>query len=83
MDFMGGFPTTKKGHDYLFVVDDRLNNMFILMPCKNTVKGKKQQTCSLNRSRCTLGYQGASSQIVMPYFSVPFGLHFGRTWTPC
>jgi hypothetical protein len=25
MDFMGGLPTTWKGHDYLFLVDDRFN----------------------------------------------------------
>jgi hypothetical protein len=34
MDFVGGFPTTRKGHDYLFVVVDRFNKMCILMPCK-------------------------------------------------
>jgi hypothetical protein len=38
MDFVGGLPTTRKGHDYIFVVVDRFINMCILMPCKNTIK---------------------------------------------
>ena len=41
MDFMGGLPTTRKGHDYLFVVVDRFNKMCILMPCKKTINGKE------------------------------------------
>jgi hypothetical protein len=40
MDFVGGLPTTKKGHEYLFVVVDRFNKMCILMPCKSTIKGQ-------------------------------------------
>jgi hypothetical protein len=39
MDFVGSLPTTRKGHDYLFVVVERFNKIFILMPCKNTIKG--------------------------------------------
>jgi hypothetical protein len=41
MDFVGGLPKTRKGHEYLFVVVDRLKNMCILMPCKKTIKGKE------------------------------------------
>jgi hypothetical protein len=41
MDFVGGLPTTKKGHDYIFVVVDRFKKMCILMPCKNTIKGQE------------------------------------------
>lgn len=37
MEFVGGLPTTKKGHDYLFVVVDRFSKMCVLMPCKNTI----------------------------------------------
>jgi hypothetical protein len=37
MDFVGGLPTTRKGHDYLFMVVDRFNKMCILMPCKNSI----------------------------------------------
>jgi hypothetical protein len=41
MDFVGGLPTTRKGHDYLFLVVDRFNKMCILMPCKNTINGQE------------------------------------------
>jgi hypothetical protein len=37
MDLVGGFPMSRKGHDYLFVVVDRFNKMCILMPCKKRV----------------------------------------------
>jgi hypothetical protein len=42
MDFVGGFPTTRKGRDYLFMVVDRFSNMCILVPCKNTIKGQEE-----------------------------------------
>jgi hypothetical protein len=41
MDFVGVLPTTWKGHDYLFMVVDRFRKMFILIPCKNTIKGQE------------------------------------------
>jgi hypothetical protein len=41
MDFVGCLPTTKKGHDYLYVVVDRFNKMCILMPCKKTIIGQE------------------------------------------
>jgi hypothetical protein len=44
MDFVGGFPTNKKGHDYIFLVVDRFINMCIIMPCKNTIKGKELES---------------------------------------
>ena len=37
MDFVGGLPLSKRGHDYLYVVVDRFKKMCILMPCKNQV----------------------------------------------
>jgi hypothetical protein len=37
MDFVGGLPMTKGGHDYLYVVVDRFNMMCILMPCKKNI----------------------------------------------
>jgi hypothetical protein len=37
MDFVGGLPMSKRGHDYLYVVVDRFNKMCILMPCKKNI----------------------------------------------
>ena len=37
MDFMGGLPMTKKGHDYLFVIMDRFGKICVLIPCKKTI----------------------------------------------
>ncbi len=37
MDFVGGFPLSWKGHDYLYVFVDRFNKMCILMPCKKKI----------------------------------------------
>jgi len=33
MDFFGGYPKSRKGHDYLYVIVDRFNKMCILIPC--------------------------------------------------
>lgn len=38
MDFMGCFPTTKKGHDCIFVIVDQFSKMCILIPCKKIIK---------------------------------------------
>jgi hypothetical protein len=37
VDFVGGLPMSKRGHDYLYVVVDRFNKMCILMPCKKNI----------------------------------------------
>jgi hypothetical protein len=41
MDFVGGLPMSKMGHDYLYVVVDRFSKMCILMPCKKHVIAEK------------------------------------------
>jgi hypothetical protein len=45
MDFVGGLPMTKGGHDYMYVVVDRFNKMCILMPCKQQITA--EQTANL------------------------------------
>jgi hypothetical protein len=40
MDFVGGFPMSSKGHDYLYVVVDIFNKMCVLVPCKKQVAGE-------------------------------------------
>jgi hypothetical protein len=42
MDFVGGSPTNRKGHEYLFFVFDILRKMCIPMPYKNTIKGQEE-----------------------------------------
>ena len=37
MDFVGGLPLSKRGHDYLYVVVDRFKKMSILMPYKKKI----------------------------------------------
>jgi hypothetical protein len=41
MDFVGGLPMTKRGHDYLYVIVDRFNKMCILMPCKKKITAEQ------------------------------------------
>ena len=76
MDFIGGLLTTRKGHDYLVVVVDIFDKMCVIM--KGPSKDKNKQTCYLKMFGCTMGYDGSSSHIEIPYFSVYFGLHFGK-----
>jgi hypothetical protein len=41
MDFVGGLPMSRKGHDYMYVVVDRFIKMCVLMPCKKQVTREK------------------------------------------
>ena len=41
MDFVGGLPLSRKGHDYLYVIVDCFRKMCILMPCKKHITAKK------------------------------------------
>lgn len=41
INFVGGLPTTRRGHDYLFMVVDRFNKMCALGPFKNTISGQE------------------------------------------
>lgn len=40
IDFLGGFLSFRKGHDYLFVVVDKFSMMCVLIPCKNNITGQ-------------------------------------------
>ena len=41
MDFVGGLPLSKRGHDYLSITLDRFNNMCILIPCNKKITAEK------------------------------------------
>ena len=42
MDFVGGLPMSRKGHDYLYVVVDHFRKMCVLMPCRKHVTFEKK-----------------------------------------
>jgi len=37
MDFVGGLPMSKRGHDYMYFVVERFSKISILVPCKKKV----------------------------------------------
>ena len=37
MEFVGDFPLSRRGHDYLYVVVDKFSKMCVLMPYKNKI----------------------------------------------
>jgi hypothetical protein len=39
---------SRRGHDYLFVVEDQFNKMCVLIPCKKTILGHEELSCSLH-----------------------------------
>ena len=41
MDFVGGLPMSKIGHDYFYVVMYRFSKMCIFMPCKKKITTEK------------------------------------------
>ena len=61
MDFVGGLPMSRKGHDYLYVVVDRFRKMCILMPCK------KHNTAEMNAH---LFFQNVWVHFLLPTYIV-------------
>jgi len=57
MDFVGGLPKPRKGHDYLYVVVDSFKKMCILIPCS------KQITCEKTEK---LFFQHVSVHFLLP-----------------
>lgn len=80
MDFVVGIPSTKKGHEYLFVLVDIFINMFILMACTKIIKGQEQT--NLFNENLYVQFGIPISIILDRYirFLNVFLLHFG-IWT--
>ena len=55
MNCFGGLPTSRKGHDYLFVVVERFNKMCILIPYKKTIKGKEEENMFFEQDQVHFG----------------------------
>ena len=75
MDFVGGLPFSKRGHDYLYVVVDRFSKMCILMPCKKKVTA--EQTAHLFFQNVWVHF-GFPTSIVSDQDSC-FGRNFGSS----
>ena len=56
MDFVGGLPNSRKGHDYLYVVVDRFSKMCILIPCNKQVTTEKMTKLFFHNVWVHLGY---------------------------
>ena len=56
MDFVGGFPISRKVHDYLYVVVDCFSKMRILMPCKKQVTTEQIAIFSFSMFGSILGF---------------------------
>jgi hypothetical protein len=63
MDFLGGLPMSKGGHDYLYVVMDRFSKMCILMHVKRRSLLSMLLISSFNMFGFTLGYPHPLSRI--------------------
>jgi hypothetical protein len=82
MDFVGGFPMTHRGHDYLFFMVDHFKKCV----CSFHVRRQSLDERQLNYSSTMFGYisdcQPPSYLIKITGSWVDFGQHFGREWIP-
>ena len=77
MDFVGGLPLSRKGHDYLYVVVDRFNKMCILMPCKKQIT--VEQTTQLFFQNVWVHF-GLPTSIVSDHDSQFVGNFWSNLW---
>lgn len=49
MDFVGGFPMSRRGHDYLYILVNKFNKMCILNPCKKQAIAKQTTKMFFNQ----------------------------------
>lgn len=73
MNFVGGLPTTKNEHDYIFMVVDKFNKMCVWMPCKKTITGQEanllfgQVWMHFGIPRSIISYRDKIYQCIMDY----------------
>jgi len=56
MDFVGGLPKSRKGHDYLYVIVDRFSKMCILIPCNKQITAEQTVKLFFQHVWCIFGY---------------------------
>ena len=77
MDFVGGLPMSRRGHDYLYVVVDRFSKMCILMPCKSRSLQSRMLLFSFSMYGFTLDSLCPLSRIGIPDSLESFGQNYG------
>ena len=81
MDFVGGIPMSRKGHDYLYVVVDRFSKMCILMPCNKQITAEQIAHLFFQNVWVHLGYPGLLYLIGIPSSWENSGQPYGSLWT--
>ncbi|CAR64332.1 YALI0E14388p2 [Yarrowia lipolytica CLIB122] len=61
MDFIGGIPTTHRGHNNIWVTVDRMSKMVHLIPCKTSTDGEELADMYIDR---IVRYHGVPRSIV-------------------
>jgi len=77
MDFVGRYPKSRKGHDYLYVIVDRFSKMCILIPCNKKIT--TQQTARLFFQHVWVHF-GLPTSIVSNRDSRFFGKFWSSLW---
>ena len=77
MDFVGGFPKSRKGHDYLYVIVDKFNKMCILISCNKQVTTEQTTKLFFQHVWVHFGYPLLLYLIEIPDLLGSFGHVYG------
>jgi hypothetical protein len=81
MEFVGSFSMSRIGYDYLYVGEDRFNNMCILIPCKKHVTVEQTTYMFFANVWVHFGFPTSIIYIETLSFWESFGLSCGSQWT--